>query len=177
MGIEIETDIKNFGNDFVKSTTDAMHDANRQASDLMRHKIKQSYENRGFLDPSSKREGAIEWEPTTIIARKKRKSYPKGSAGQKKGKKGLTQQQSRYLFTSPTLVDTGAQKDSVTEEEELFSPMELNIYTGASKPSIETSEEGGQIDGHEVPARPSQYITEKEFSLMEKIFIRAFNNA
>jgi hypothetical protein len=177
MGIEITSSGENIGQDFVDSINKSMQEANRQSADYMRFKIRLSYDNRGFLDPKSKRDGAVEWEPTTYIAKKNRKTYPKSSAGQKKGKKGLTQKQARYLFVAPTLVDTGKLRGSITEEEELFSPMELNTYTGASVDYIETHEEGGTYKGRDVPARPSQYITEPEIAMIEKIFERAFNSA
>jgi hypothetical protein len=177
MPVQIVTPTEQIGKDFVDSMNKSIQDANRQTADFMRFKIKISYDNKGFLDPRMKREGAEDWKPTTFIAKKKRKTYPKSTAGQKTGKKGLTQKQSRYLFVAPTLVDTGKLRDSITEEEELFSPMELNTFIGASEKYIETHEQGGKIDGHDVPPRPSQYITEPELVLIEKIFEKAFNNA
>jgi phage gpG-like protein len=109
------------------------------------------------------------------MARKSRKTYPAG--GGKVGKKGLTQTQARYLFASPTLTDTGALKSSITEEEELFSPMEATSFVGASLEYIATHEEGGSYDGHEVPARPSQFITEDEDSFILRIFKRLLSRA
>lgn len=180
MGIDFDPTIDEITKEtenFVKRVTKNMHEATRKASDYMRQRIRLSYDNRGYAEPKSRREGAIEWKPTTFIARKARKNYPKSTAGQKKGKKGLTKRQSAYLWTSPTLEDTGELKGSITEEEELFNPMELSVHTGASKDYIAIHEEGGTYKGLPVPERPSQYINDSELKTIEKVFLKAFHDA
>lgn len=177
VGVKLQQSPKTFGDDYVNDIVTSMQEAQREASAYMAAMIELSYHNRGFLVPKSPRPQAEVWEPTTRIARENRKMFPKLNKFSRVGKKGYTQKQAQYLYASPTLVDTGALKNSITEEEELFHPMVMDTYIGATEPYIATHEEGGTYKGYDVPARPSQYITEKEENFILKLFKRAFKRA
>ena len=114
------------------------------------------------------------WEPTSRIALTMRKTYPQTGA-KKTGKKGYTQAQARFLFSAPTLVDTGALRDSIqTLEMSLDTNPEI-MFIGSPLPYAPlmglggkaTLPDGKQID---VPARDFLFFTEMDFLQINSTF-------
>lgn len=148
--------------------------AHNESAFYMAHRIDLSYENRGFLQPRSKRGEPVPLIPTSRIARMNRKSYPGGGSEQRKGKKGLTQQQAQYIYSSPTLEDTGAMRAGTGTDHEFNKMQSYKSFVGTDKEYIATSEDGGTYKGHDVPARPIQIIYDFELPGLDNSYLKGF---
>jgi phage gpG-like protein len=119
----------------------------------MRDQIRSSYDTGGVRDSSEP------WKPTSLRALFERKTFPRSA--------DLATQMS-YIQGAKTLIDTGSLMNSI-DFDIAGTDTHLVASIGAGLSYIQTHEEGGEIEGHTVPERKSQFITEPEAQHLERL--------
>jgi len=135
-------------------------------------RIRQEIKTVFSVKPQGKRDGEGEgWKRTSIMAMRLRKTFPRARG--KRGADGLTEEQRRYIYSAPTLVDTGALRDSINVTQVTRTAKSITVYIQDNKSYGGIHEKGGTtvINGRNIiiPKRSFLFLTNMDIKRIEAI--------